>query len=312
VAAVAGGSREEQLAWEARQRPRAAIAAIAAAILSVIGYLWGGAALRDAPRAGFLESLGQLAATGPIGEQASLLTAGLQFYVDNAVGIIGSAVVRGLGLLGLAWAVTFLAVATRARRPEFHRAAIYVTVVGGALLALSDVLVPLERTLTFQDYLDGPKTVDTARDLGGSVYITGQLIAFVGRFTLAAGVLLVSLNAMRAGLLTRFVGILGVVAGALLVLPQLAPLPVVLWFWMVAAGLIMLGTGRVGLLPAWKTGNAEPWPSAQEAAAARREAEERRQGITPREKPEPTPTPPPRPTGRPHPSSKKRKRKRRG
>jgi hypothetical protein len=308
VAAVAGDAREQQLAWEARQRPRAAIAAIAAAVLMGVGYLWGGAALRDAPRAGFLESLGNAAADGPIGEQPSLLTPGLQFYVDNAVGIVGSAVVRSLGLLALAWAVTFLAAATRARRHEFARAAVYVTLVGAVLLALSDVIVPIERTITFNDYLDGPKTVDAARDLNGSVFYTGQLLGFIGRFMLAAGVLLVSLNAMRAGLLTRFVGILGLVAGGLLVLPQLAPVPVVLWFWLVATGLILLGSGRVGLLPAWRTGKAEPWPSAKEAAVARRQAEERRQGIT-REKPAPKPRP--KPASRPQPSSKKRKRKRR-
>lgn len=314
MAAVAGDAREQQLAWEARQRPRAAVAAFAAAVLSLIGYLWGGASLRDAPRAGFLESLGNAAADGPIGGQPSMLTRGLQFYVDNAFGLIGSAVVRGLGLLALAWAVTFLAAATRARRPEFARAAVYVTLIGAVLLALSDVVVPIERTFTFNDYLDGPKTVDAAQDLGGSVFITGQLIGYIGRFALAAGVLLVSLNAMRVGLLTRFAGILGVVAGGLLVLPQLAPLPVVLWFWLGATGLILLGTGRVGLLPAWRSGKAEPWPSAQQAAAARREAEERRQGIT-REKPGPEPRSQPAPTtaaARPQPSSKKRKRKRRG
>jgi hypothetical protein len=309
VAAVAGDAREQQLAWEARQRPRAAIAAIAAAALSIVGFLWGGAALRDAPRAGYLESLANVAADGPIGERPSQLAAGLQYYVDNGFGIVGSAVTRSLAILALAWAVTFLAAATRARRPEFARAAVYVTLVGAVLLALADVIVPVVQIFTFNDFLDGPRTVDDARNLTGSVLITGQLLGFIGRFTLAAGVLLVSLNAMRAGLLTRFAGILGVVAGALLVLPQLAPLPVVLWVWLLAAGLTMLGTGRVGLLPAWRTGNAEPWPSAQQAAAARREAEERRQGVTRTEKPEPKPRP--EPSGRPHPSSKKRKRKRR-
>jgi hypothetical protein len=310
VAAVAGDAREQQLAWEARQRPRAGIAAIVAAVLSIVGFLWGGAALRDAPRAGYLESLINAAADGPIGEQPSLLAGGLQYYVDHAFAIVGSAVVRSLAILALAWAVTFLAAATKARRPEFARAAVYVTLVGAVLLALADVIVPVVQIFTFNDFLDGPRTVDDARNLTGSVLVTGQLLGFVGRFVLAAGVLLVSLNAMRAGLLTRFAGILGVVAGALLVLPQLAPLPVVLWVWLLATGLTMLGTGRVGLLPAWRTGNAEPWPSAQQAAAARREAEERRQGITPAaEKPEPRPRP--EPTGRPHPSSKKRKRKRR-
>jgi hypothetical protein len=223
-------------------------------------------------------------------------------------------VVRALGLIALAWAVTFLAAATRARRKEFARAAVYVTLIGAVLLSISYILIPAQQVLVFQDFLDGSRTVDEARELGGSVYVTAQLIGFVGQFTLAAGVLLVSLNAMRAGLLTRFIGILGVIAGILLVLPQLAPVPIVMWVWLTGIGLLMLGTGRAGLLPAWRTGNAEPWPTAVEAAQRRREAEERRQGIRrdePKQKPQPSQARA-TPAGRPHPSSKKRKRKRRG
>ena len=246
---------------------------------------------------------------GPIGEQPSQRTDGFQFFVDNAAGIIGSGIVRSLGLLALAWAVTFLAVATRARRPEFPRIAVYVTLVGAVLLALSTVMVPAERVVAFNDFLDSPRTVDDARDLSGSVAITGQLLGFIGQFTLAAGLLLVSLNAMRAGLLPRFLGILGIVSGVLAVLPQLMPLPIVQSFWLVAMGLMMLGVGRAGLPPAWRTGQAEPWPSAQMGAARRRAAEERKQGISP--EPEPEQELAPVPGARPHPSSKKRKRKRR-
>jgi hypothetical protein len=117
---------------------------------------------------------------------------------------------------------------------------------------------------------------------------------------------------MRAGLLTRFLGILGVVAGVLGVLPQLMPMPIVQSFWLIAVGLLLMGAGRAGLPPAWRTGRAEPWPTAREAAEQRREAEERRQGIR-REEPKTAEREPERvPAGRPHPSSKKRKRKRRG
>jgi hypothetical protein len=311
VAAVAGDAREQQLAWEARQRPRAGAAAIASAVLTVGGMLWWVTTLRDAPRAGFLESLGNAAADGPIGGQPSTQTAGLEFFVDRAVGQIGSGVVRGLGMLALAWVVTFLAVATRARRPQFPRPAVYVALIGAVLLAVARVFLPVERVLTFNAFLDGPRTVDEARDLMTSLFITAQLIEYIGLFTLGGGLMLVSLNAMRVGLLTRFLGILGIVAGVLTVLPQLMPLPIVQSFWLVAVGLVLLGAGRSELPPAWRTGTAEPWPSAVEAANRRREAEERRQGIQ-REEPEKAPREAePVPAGRPHPSSKKRKRKRR-
>ena len=311
MTAVAGDAREDQLAWEARQRPRAGAAAIASAILTLAGYIWLSVVLRDPPRAGFLESLRQAAEDGPIGELPSLHTPSLEFYVDQAAGVIGSGVVRALGMLTLAWVVTFIAVATRARRPEFPRIAVYVTLVGGVLLAISYVVLPVAQVSAFDDVLDGSRTVDTVRDLdAGSFGVMGQLLGFIGQFTVAAGLMLVSLNAMRAGLLSRFLGILGVVAGVLGVLPQLMPMPIVQSFWLVAVGLLLLGANRAGMPPAWRTGRAEPWPTAREAANRRKEAEERRQGIRP-EPQKAEPRPERVAAGRPHPSSKKRKRKRR-
>jgi hypothetical protein len=102
VAAVAEDAREQQLAWEARQRPRAGAAAIIAAFLMLGGFLWWGVVLRDLPRPGFLESLGNAVAPGAIGGQPSVQNAGYQYYVDNAFGLVGSGIVRGLGTLALA------------------------------------------------------------------------------------------------------------------------------------------------------------------------------------------------------------------
>jgi hypothetical protein len=311
VAAVAEDSREQQLAWEARQRPRAAIAAILGGVLTIAGYLWWGLTLRDAPQAGYLESLGRLG-DGPLGPMPSQLTPRFQFLDDRAIGLIGSGIVRALALFALAWAVTFLAVATRARRPEFIKAAVYVTMVGAVASGIALIVTSVGTMLAVSSFLDGPRTVDEATDFGGgSVFATGELlIYYVCPFVIGAGLLLVSLNAMRAGLLTRFLGILGVVSGVLAVLPQLMPLPVIQAFWLVAVGIMLLGGGRAGMPPAWRTGMAEPWPSAVDAANRRREAEERKQGIEPRSA-KPGPAGEPVPAGKSHPASKKRKRKRR-
>ncbi len=311
MAAVAGDSREQQLAWEARQRPRAAVAAILGGVLTIVGYLWWGLTLRDAPRAGFLESLERLG-DGPLGPMPSLLTPRFEFLNDRAVGLIGSGIVRALALFALAWAVTFIAVATRARRKEFIRAAVYVTMVGAVASGLALIVTSVATALAVSSYLDGPRTVAEATDFGGgSIFATGELlIYYVCPFVIGAGLLLVSLNAMRAGLLTRFLGILGVVSGVLAVLPQLMPLPVIQSFWLIAVGIMLLGGGRAGMPPAWRTGQAEPWPSAVEAANRRKAAEDRRQGIEPGSA-KPAPAGERVPAGRPHVSSKKRKRKRR-
>lgn len=289
-------------------RPRAAWLAIAAAILLLGGFLWWVSVLSGAPSAGFLESLSHLG-NGPIGEQPSVKPAVAQYSVDNAFGFIGSALVRGAAPLALAWTMMFLGIATRARRPEFPRPAIYVPLVGAVLFSLGTLGAEIDRVIGWNAFLDTSRTVDDARDTVSGLTITTALLAYVGQFILAAGVLLVSLNAMRAGLLTRFLGILGVVSGIVLVFPQLIPLPLIQSFWLIALGLMLLGRSRTPLPPAWRTGKAEPWPSAKEAADRRREAEERRQGIVRKEEPEPKPKP--TPAAKPHPASKKRSRKRR-
>jgi hypothetical protein len=303
VTAVAD-DREQQLAWEERQRPRAGWSAIVAAVFLLGGFIWWVTLLRDAPQAGYLESLARLG-DGPIGELPSIQVEAMQYTVDNAIGFILSGLLRGLAPVALAYAVTFVAVAIRARRPEFPRLAVYMTIVGAVLYLLGTAGAEIERTIAFNSFLDGPRTVDDARDVISTTTITVALLAYVGQFVTAAGLLLVSLNAMRTGLLTRFLGILGVVAGVVSVFPQLMPVPLVQAFWLVALGLLLLGRGT--LPPAWRTGKAEPWPSARESAERRREAEQRRQGI----EPEPKPKPKPKPAASAHPSSKKRKRKRR-
>jgi hypothetical protein len=296
---------ERQLAWEARQRPRAGVAAIGAGALMLAGYLWIGLAFRDSPRSGFLESLTQAFQPGPIGERPSVRTPSFEYYNDHALTVIGSAALRGIALLGLAWALTFLGQATRARRPELPRPVVYIGPFGAVLLAIASVVGGWRTVVGVSDFLDGPRTVDAAREIGkDSLLVVADLVNQLGPLALAAGLFLVSLNAMRVGLLTRFLGVLGIISGVLAVIPQLMPLPIVQSFWLVALGLVMLGAAPGGAPPAWSSGKAEPWPSQREVAETRRAAR------TGRAQPEPEPEPVA--AGRPHPASKKRKRKRRG
>jgi hypothetical protein len=299
---------EQQLAWEARWRPRAGFASVCAGLLTIAGFLWTAVAFRDLPRSDFIESLQQALKPGPIGGQPSLRTPEFQFYSDHAFAFIGSSVVRALAYLAFAYAITFLAVAARARRPELPRPVVYIALVGAVLFAVAGMMGGIGWVVAVGNYLDGPKTVDTATDVSGdSLVLTASLLAQLAQLGIAAGMLLISLNAMRTGLLTRFLGILGMISGALAVLSQFV-FAFLQAFWLIALGFLLLGLGRAGVPPAWRTGQAEPWPTRAEIAAARREAA-----------PKPAPAPAAAdddedaaPAGRPHPASKKRKRKRRG
>lgn len=295
---------QEQLEWEARQRPRAGLAAILAALLSLGGGIFSGLTFSDVPRASVLTALDQVAAPGPVGTQPSLRVPLYEWYSDNVGQFITASVISAAGALAIGAVLTFLAFAVGARRAEFPRVGLYVPIVGSVLMAIALVLVAVGTDQTVDDVLAGERTVDAVAALkGGSLLTTGQLVEVVARFTLGAGFLLVALNAMRAGLLTRFMGVLGIIAGVLLALPVFGgPLPVVQSFWLLAIGLLLIGRWPGGEPPAWQAGVAMPWPSSAEV----REAKQREQAGDPEPRPERT-------TDQPSPAtSAKKKRKRRG
>jgi hypothetical protein len=91
---------------------------------------------------------------------------------------------------------------------------------------------------------------------------------FGGRIGLAVALFYSCLFAMRAGLLSRFWGSLGMALGvaALLLLVQFTMI------WFIYFGLLLLGRLPGGRPPAWAAGEAIPWPTPGERAAESLEA----------------------------------------
>jgi hypothetical protein len=133
-----------------------------------------------------------------------------------------------------------------------------------------------------------------------------QVMDYGGELLLAVAFVLVSLQAMRAGLLTRFMGYLGIIAG-ILVLFVITPVPIVQTYWLVALGVLFAGRWPSGTPPAWETGRAERWPSSQELREQRTQ-QRNGAGRAKQRKQEPVAAAPERPTPA---STPKRKRKRR-
>ncbi len=91
---------------------------------------------------------------------------------------------------------------------------------------------------------------------------------FVAGFGLAGTVavaflfVMLPLRARRVGLMSPFMGILGVICGVLLVLPLIPGVPVIIQaFWLGALGLLFLGRWPGGRGEAWETGEEVPWPT---------------------------------------------------
>jgi hypothetical protein len=305
---VAAEQAEDQLAWEARQRTPAAAAAAAAAVGIFAGTVWRVLLLNDRPTSGILESISRAEQPGPIGRLPSLRIPALEFYDDRATTVLLSSTITGIGYVALGWALTYLAVAVRARRREFPRFLVYVPLIGGVLQGLTTVVAAFGTDVAIRDFLDGPRTVDAANDISASgLTVFATILGLPGALLLSLALVLIGLNAMRTGLLTRFMGVLGIITGVLQILPFGGPLPVVQCFWLLMLAVLFAGQWPGGLPPAWRTGKAEPWPSSAEIREQRAKAAAARRG----EKPEPEPQPEREPvTAGPSPSASARKRKR--
>jgi hypothetical protein len=293
---------EETLGWEAEQRPRAGLAAMVSGLLIVVANGWVLNLFGDFPRAPLVDVMRE-AATG----DRAIKNEQVQYLDDHAFGVLlGDASVPPGGLLSaisfiaMSFALYYLYRATAARHPQIPRAMRILVVAGPVTAAVGALMTSIGRIIAANDYLGSDdKTPEAARDaLLPAATQAGQILLFAGVFALAIGIVFVALNAMRAGLLTRFLGVLGVISGVIWVVP-LDPLGLVRALWLIFLGFLILGRSPGGVPAAWQTGRAEPWPTQQQIR------EQREAAKAPAEAPQaPAPAAAPR-----QPQRQKRKRR---
>jgi hypothetical protein len=246
----------ETLQAEARERPRMAIVAIVAAVFTLLGSL-----------------VGRIAAGSP----PDNLPAALLFYREHQGSQYASAACSVIGAIAIAIVLDFLYRATRARSPELPKQIRPLPWVGGIGVAIFTAAYQIALAVNVEHFAtEGSQTYEEARKAidSGVPPLFGLLV----QLALALAIVLISINAMRAGLLTRFLGYLGVFSGALFVL-AFVPIPIVQVYWLGALALLFVGRSPSGTPPAWQSGEAMPWPSAAEMREQRvREAEMRRGG----------------------------------
>jgi len=264
--ATANENVEEPLAWEAQWAPRAAVAAILGGLAAFAGTLVANSAVRGAPQVTLSEGLADLADPA---SQSGLRENLLVHLDEHAIGFTAGQIISALAAPLTALALIYLYRAIKARKPDLGRGALIALVVGGVAVLVGGTVRPVALALSISDFVGSSdhSTVAANEALQPSAAAAGAWIAAMGALSLGIGVILVALNAMRVGLLTRFMGILGVMAGAFMLLGMLNPafqFPIVQMFWLIALGALFLGKFPRGNPPAWETGRAEPWPSRQQ------------------------------------------------
>ena len=310
---------DETLGDEQRRRIPAGVAAITAGSLTLAGGAVTAAVFTDRPTVPVLGALREHLGAETAGPG---LKARQVLWVDeNGVKLILLGILLALAALAIGLALSHLYRSIKARKPELSRGVLVALVLGTALLSVASVVQAVGSVVSASAFADSAaQTAGAARDAQASpAVLAAGLMQVVGVFAIAIAFVLLALNGMRVGLLTRFMGVLGIIVGALFVIPLGSSLPIVQAFWLVALGGLFLGRWPSGMPPAWITGEAQPWPTQQELREARLEkqaenaGEQRPRRVGRRERAEPPETPAPEPPEqrRPHPSSKKRKRKRR-
>jgi hypothetical protein len=285
----------DRLSYESRFRPRQGIVAIAAGVLLVASAV--------------------IQLSGPH-TNVSEVTLGLIIeHKRIALDIVGS-VVQAAGWLAVGWTLWFLIGAVRARDPNTQKFIGYLALVGAPLTAIGIVgYISLYGVKAHDFITHGSQTYPEANHLLSSASLaTFQVMDYAGELLLAVAFVLTAMQAMRVGLLTRFMGYLGVIGG-ILVLFVITPVPVVQAYWLVALGILLLGRWPTGTPPAWESGRVERWPSSQELREQRtRQTQNGRGREQPSVKParEPVVTGTASSAGRgPRSATPKRKRKRR-
>jgi hypothetical protein len=288
---------DEQLEWERRWSTRAAVGAAVAGTLILGSFV-----------------VSALGARPSVDE----LTTTLLFFSRHGGNALLTSTLLSLGWLAVTLPLVYLYRATKHRRPELAAAARATALFGAVMTGVFGLVQQIALNSQANDFAHhGAQTFEEAKH---ALQATGlqvvQSLNFAGQLALGFGLVMLALNAMRVGLLTRFMGIVGIICGVVTGLQQLLQQPPILQaFWLLALGYLLSGRWPSGVPPAWSTGKAEPWPSQQEMREARERGEERpargRGKSAPRAEPEAEPATAGAPAGVPHPSSKKRKRKRR-
>jgi hypothetical protein len=328
-------SPEENLAWEAEHRQRAGIAAIFAALFTFLGVVLTTVGQPSASKfddriVTVVDAMGKTAAGQPV-PPGRISAYAVDVGQHPALPIAG-AIVYGLGSMAIFFVLAYLFRATRSRRPEMPQFALVLAAVGAVGFGLGRAVAEVARYVGAHGFVNAAdKSNSAATDaLQPTAALVGQVIWEFCALSLGVALILIALNAMRVGLLTRFMGILGIIVGVTVapVLP-LDQQGIIRIFWLGALGFLVLG--RWPNIPrAWTTGKAEPWPSQQQlreqrdAMRARQRGEPQAatetaesKGPSPERRPPaaPAPTPPrprrPDPSGESHSSSKKKRRKRR-
>ncbi|MHB1469075.1 MAG: hypothetical protein ACYCX7_07955, partial [Solirubrobacteraceae bacterium] len=256
---------EEQLAWERRQRARLGVPAAAGGVLYLLSGIIVNSQLSSAPTVGLLQALKGPIAEGVAQPASSPRTAEVRYVSEHAFGLIAGSALSAISLLVFTAVLLLLVRASRFRRPESWAPTAMLVLVGGIGFAAVSIGHEIaEAILTHQFAVSSNHSNEAVKHAltTGPANVVSDYVSLIAGLFFAAGMIVTSLNAMRVGLIARWMGIVGALSGLLIFLPiGGAELEIIPAFWLVAIGILLMRRWPAGDPPAWEAGEAVPWPT---------------------------------------------------
>ncbi len=261
----------DRLAHESTVRGRLAVPAFAGGFLYFLSAIVVSSTLSSAPTVGLVQGLTP-ALRGQADPLISPRAAEVKYISHHALALIAGSLIKSIAIVILTLVLLFLLDATTFRRPETWRAARPLVLIGGIGLAIVNVAHQIVAAVQAHNFAVGHDFSNGAVEQAltkGAVNVGSQYIDLLVTLFLMAGMIATSINAIRVGLLTRWMGVIGIFAAILIFLPiGGATLEIIPAFWMLGMGILFLGRWPNGDPPAWSSGEARPWPTQAERRAA--------------------------------------------
>jgi hypothetical protein len=258
------GEIREQLEHESQLRSRLAVPAFAGGFLYLLSALIIYETLNGAPTVGLLQGLAP-ALSGMANPAVSPRTAEVKFISHHSSSLIIGGAFAAIAFVMLTLILMLLVDATRFRRPEMWRFARPLVIVGGAGAAVVSIGRQLASAVQAHSFAVGHDHSIQAAERALSSGAANQIADYVGllaTLALAVGMVVTLINALRVGLVIRWMAILGMFVAVLIFFPFGGEeLEIVQAFWMVMMGVLYSGKWPNGEPPAWAAGEARPWPS---------------------------------------------------
>jgi hypothetical protein len=255
---------EQQVARETEWRARLAVPAFAGGVLYLLSGIITNSVAGAAPSVGVLQGLAP-AVEGHPKPAVSPRAPEVKYLSHHASSLIISSVMAGFAIITLTLALMLLADAVRFRRPASWAPARPLIMIGGIALAVISLVHQVVLAIETHSFAVGHDLSNHAVDNAlakSTPNIVSQYLDLLAGLSVAIAMGVIMVNSIRVGLVTRWLGVVGIISALLIFLPiGGATLEVIPSFWLVAIGILYIGKWPNGQPPAWESGEARPWPS---------------------------------------------------